>query len=54
MLHVYVLDYTLGEILHFTCDYDADIETMLESHHIYVDDCYYMVTERELKIQELN
>lgn len=54
MLHVYVLDYTLGEILHFTCYDDDDIEIILESHHISVDDCYYMVTERKLKIQELN
>lgn len=54
MLHVYVLDYTLGEIWHFTCNDDADIDNILESNHISSNSCYWMTTEREVKIQELN
>lgn len=53
MLHIYVLDYTLGEMWHFTCNIEDDVHAILESHHIDADACYWMATEREINIQEL-
>lgn len=53
MLHVYVLDYTLGEIWHFTCSSDDDIESILEEHKVYPEDCYWLTSEEPLNVKEL-
>lgn len=53
MEHVYVFDYYTFSIYHFTVKNDEDIEEVMRDKGLILDDCYYMVSESPIDIEEL-
>lgn len=54
MFHVYIFDYSDCGIYHCTIENPDEIENILvHKYNFRIKDIYYMISEKELKIQEI-
>ena len=54
MKHIYIFDYTTGKIYHTTINKYEEFSYICEKHNLKEDDCFYMITSKKQKIEELD